>query len=218
MHKVDINKYVDLEMEYSFKGGNGYMIAPDIVTKIIETEMAVPYEYIPMCINDSKLNLSESKIKKYCLTRFLKYNPQALEYYRKMIRVYKYRAVELLEIIDLLGHINDGTKNEVANRKRLSALAEYYDLMINRNGEIYYKDLERILNPFFYNIYNLLKISTEANNINNYSKNPQVESYPVMSLQSNDMNDEGLIPLTENQKKMMRGNQKKITDKEQICI
>ncbi len=210
MQKVDISKYVDLEMEYSLKGGNGYMIPSNVVKRIIESEMALPYEYIPMCINDSRISLTESKIKKYCLRNLLKYHPETLEYYRKMISIYKHRTIELLEIIDLLGRINIDSNEKNIDIRKLNTLAEYYDLMINRHGEIYYKDLERILNPFLYNMYKLLNYSLEANDIENYSnsKTQKDNKYPTTSLQSRDIVDEGLIPLTEKQKKIIIGNQK----------
>ncbi len=208
MNKVDINKYINFTIEYSFYGEEAYMIAPDKIITIIETELGMSYDHIKNYIAKAELHMDEEVLKKYFSSKSCTYEPAALEYYKKMIRIYRYRLSQLCGIIEAMKVLNDDMDEEDIIRMYIDICKEGFDLMINKKGAIVLSDLNRIINPLLYNFIKLKEFRIQADDIDNYAINPQVESYPVMALQAYGVDDEGLIPYSDRQIKKIKATEK----------
>ena len=71
MNRIDIEKYTDLDMNYSLEGANAYMLSPDMIKTIIETELGMSYDDMKKYVHGAKVNVTEEGIKKYiesCMT------------------------------------------------------------------------------------------------------------------------------------------------------
>ena len=237
MNRIDIEKYTDLDMNYSLEGANAYMLSPDMIKTIIETELGMSYDDMKKYVHGAKVNVTEEGIKKYIESKHDKnanvsYEPYTLFYYRKMIKIYKYRIAQLIDIIEILILVNNGpAKDMVVND--MKEKSKYYDLMINSNGEVYYKDLLRILEPLMYNFKKLKSMMERANVIDNYYSH-QINTkaieyagwdldnlYPTREIRVETLDqkaDDGMIPLTEKQRKQMLKERDELLSKIKLYI
>ena len=178
MNKLDISKYIDLEMEFNRCGAGAYMISPELVITMLETESEMTCE-------DIKDNIMNSETAS-----------------SKAARVYKNRITELLSIIDNMISANEG--NDVSKR-RIKELSRHYDFMINESGHVYYNDLDRMLNPLIYNVTRLKSILTKSNGTDNLVRESNLddEGCPANHLlqEFGETPDEGMITLTDRQKR-----------------
>ena len=139
-----------------------------------------------------------------------KYEPYTLEYFNKYIEILKKKCINLIKIID-------GITEETISKDVLKEL----DINLDENGNILMADVLRLTKPFIYNYNELKKMTDRANNLNTYlefklsldyvyrngfSEN---ELYPLEKLQDEheemfSKSKEGYVPLTENQKLLLR--------------
>lgn len=217
MSKIDITKYIDLTMEFSMYGAGALMISPDNVIIMLETELGMTCDETIHSVINSEITVTEAGIKRYIRAEYNQtdtssYAEYTLNYYKKVVKIYKSRIAELLNIIGNMNRAKNG--NDIAKR-HLKEIGKKYDLMINEYGHIYYKDLDRILNPLIYNIRKLRLILARANEINNYYSHcidldalkasgfKEENLYPADHLleELGETPDDGMISLTDRQKR-----------------
>lgn len=217
MSKIDITKYIDLTMEFSMYGAGALMISPDNAIIMLETELGMTCDEAIHSVINSEITVTETGIKRYIRAEYNQtdtssYAAYTLNYYKKVVKIYKSRIAELLNIIYNMNRAKKG--NDIAKR-HLKEIGKKYDLMINEYGHIYYKDLDRILNPLIYNVRKLRLILARANEIDNYYSHcidlealkasgfKEEKLYPADHLleELGETPDEGMITLTDRQKR-----------------
>lgn len=147
--------------------------------------------------------------------RRYEYIPYTYKYYNNYIRILRNKCNNLLKIMD-------GIVDNTISKEVLSKL----DINLDENGNILGSDVVRLTEPFIYNYKELVKKHTEGNILHTYLHNKislddifrkgltEQELYPKEELQENNIDAyesygrvNGDIPLTNNQKKLLKSKQ-----------
>ena len=110
-----ISKYVDLENRFAIYGENGYYINPFLVRVAALDELNLSMSYSQLI--DYIKKIGDEKLQKL-----------------------KTKCLSLFEIIDNIGNINSNKLDS----KELEKIKDS-KIKINSNGDIYYKDAEKLL-------------------------------------------------------------------------
>lgn len=165
------------------------------------------YQKINSCSynpDDMELIVDNLKLEKYT------FEPYSLEYFKRNVMIYREKSLRLFYLITDI--INSKKKDFLANSSLIDQLNRY-DIKVDSSGNIYYSDIDRLVNPFVYNLDNMLEKLEEANSLNTYlnfhiSKESiyeygmdEDELYPDERLQLNEIsdNEDGFIPLSDKQ-------------------
>lgn len=165
------------------------------------------YQKINSCSynpDDMELIVDNLKLEKYT------FEPYSLEYFKRNVMIYREKSLRLFYLITDI--INAKKKDFLANSSLIDKLNRY-DIKVDSSGNIYYSDIDRLVNPFVYNLDNMLEKLEEANSLNTYlnfhiSKESiyeygmdEDELYPDERLQLNEIsdNEDGFIPLSDKQ-------------------
>lgn len=138
------------------------------------------------------------------------FEPYSLKYFNKNIAIYREKSQRLFNLITNI--IDAKNKNFLEKSALLEQLNEY-DIKVDGNGNIYYDDIDRLVEPFVYNLDHMLEKLEEVNNFDTYlnfniSKEKiyeygmdEDELYPKERLQLNEPaeNEDGFIPLSNKQ-------------------
>ena len=137
------------------------------------------------------------------------YTPYTLEYYKRLVTIYKTKCKNLIKLIDGLvdGSISKWTLSEL-------------DINLSKNGNVLMSDISRILTPLIYNYNKLKETVAEGNNLETYYVKKlsldrlykdglsEDDLYPSDELQDEyselSQLQEGFIPYTENQKVLVK--------------
>ena len=144
--------------------------------------------------------------------RRYEYLPYTYKYYNNYIRILKNKCNNILKIMD-------GIADNTINQEVLNEL----DINLDEKGNILGSDVVRLTEPFIYNYKELVKKHNEGNILHTYLHNKislddifrkgltEQELYPKEELQENNINlyesfdrVNGSIPLTNNQKKLLK--------------
>lgn len=152
----------------------------------------------------TKMNSGEVLLYKMSLKKY-DYIPYTLKYYKKTILILKKKCLKFIRLID-----------SILDKDITKKTLEQYDISINDNGYILDSDIKRIVEPFVYNLYLLIQVINDANNLETYIKNKidldmvyshnydEESIYPSEDLQKYDFEntiygDKGFIPFTAKQ-------------------
>jgi len=143
------------------------------------------------------------------------FDSYTLEYFNKYSSIVRNKAKKILNIIE---KIANGESNDISN------LIMELDIQLDENGNITKEDIVRLILPFVHNYGSLVEKVNAANNLETYltfklSKHSvyrsgwsEGELYPRVSIQSKSLyyeNLKGNIPLSNNQKEILRKEQTK---------
>ena len=147
------------------------------------------------------------------------FDSYTLNYFNKYSNIVRNKARKILNIIE-----------KIANRESndISNLITELDIQLDENGNITKEDIIRLILPFIHNYNSLVEKVNTANNLETYltfklSKHSvyrngwsEGELYPTSSIQTKNLyydNLKGNIPLSNNQKKVLREEQRKANKK-----
>lgn len=138
------------------------------------------------------------------------FNPDTLNYFINYISVLKIKCNNIIKIID--GLLENNLSEDVLNE---------LDIKLDKKGNILMSDITRLTEPLIYNFKKLKYIVDKANNIETYAKfkvsldkvSNEDELYPSDELQNSNYEidgEEGFIPFTKHQKKLLKTKEKEI--------
>lgn len=96
------------------------------------------------------------------------YDPYTLEYFKKYIDILKEKSLSLFEIVNKIQNIALGKINDEDEINKIIRLLSEYDIKILENGNIYYRDLIRLLTPLVENVLELKEKVECANSLETY--------------------------------------------------
>ena len=213
---MSFKNYYDIDMELLAYGPKAYMIKKSMLKDIIENELCLSYdEIINYCNSVSGKNKEDkenSEMKKMDKLAVL-YNDDLVDiittdekvtddsrekiiicYLNSCIKIYKDRINKFDKLIEAVETSDLDESKELLNK---------YDVMTSSEG-VFYKDLERIINAFTYNVVELYIMDKYINKLVLYKSKSISLDYPSTSIQVNsigDKRDMGVMPLTENQER-----------------
>ena len=218
MAKIDFKKYYDIDMNYLTLGPKGYMIEKERLKEIISNELKMSFDKIIDYCNSIFIKTIESEVDEEFASvdkMAIIYDKNLLDiitteeekdsvrvskqisvlnYIDECINIYKSRINKFKELIDAIDKYDEEASKELLNK---------YDIFVSADG-IYYKDLERIINAFTYNVVELYIMDKYINKLVLYKSKSISLDYPSTSIQVNsigDKRDMGVMPLTENQER-----------------
>lgn len=148
------------------------------------------------------------------------YNSYTLKYFKQCISILKKKCLILFEIFDSISRISLGVMDssngdDIDSINRLNEYLKKYDIFMSEDGTINYEDFIRLVDPFVYNVTELLKTVEKANDLSTYlefsisldsvyrSGLNEQDIYPDEKLQNGNMEDfnsNGYIVLSKRQK------------------
>lgn len=169
-------------------------------------------------INENDIDISTNHFVESINLSKYEFDPSTLNYYRDYVKILKQKSMKLLSIIDEL------IKDKAGKLKwcTINNVIEQLDLKINKDKDICYEDLMRLVIPTIDNILKLKQILNEANCLDTYlefsiKKVCESEDYtmydifPKKDLQIKQILDQdipGYVPLSENQKNKIKKSNK----------
>ena len=145
------------------------------------------------------------------------FTPYSLEYFKKYVSIVKKKTLSLLNIIET-----------ISNKKSTSISDQLKDLDINldNDGDILKEDIIRLILPTVFNLNELEEKVTNGNDVTTYLnfkisreliyKSGISNLYPSTSIQVKNIDgnySQGNVPLSEDQKDILKGNMRKSMQK-----
>lgn len=171
---VKTEKYVDLVSRYINYGDNGYYVESSIIYKMIvdELNLSMTYQEIRGFVNNCEILLTEEEIKAFLDKRMNERNLDlrresgvgaSIQYFKTYISILKEKCKTLFDIVDDLNKVRGWDISE-GGWKRL------VDLDFHLNGEcnIYYLDVERLVDAIVYNVKDLYDKVNQGNSLETY--------------------------------------------------
>ncbi len=152
------------------------------------------------------------------------FEPDSLQYFKTYTSILKEKCKTLFEILEDLFKIKDGTISQEGWNRIVDL-----DFHINKYGDVYINDIQRLANAIIYNVKDLHDKITKGNNPETYltfkeskhkeSRDEIFESknYPRKEVQIKDLYYEHckeFIALSENQKEMLRNERYKMLEED----
>lgn len=177
------------------------------------SEILFGKEQIEHIINSRQKFIDDIEASRYAFT------PYSLEYFKKYIAILKTKTLLLLSIIEAISNKKSDLISE-----QLSDL----DINLDNDDDILKEDIIRLILPTIFNLNELKEKVTKANNVATYLEFKESrefiykrgfsegELYPPISIQINSLDgnyNQGNVPLSENQKDILREKRKKSMQK-----
>lgn len=156
-------------------------------------------------------NAAQEIVDSIAIGRYM-FEPYTLKYFHKYVEVLKYKINKLFNIIQCIG---------IKNTSCIDYILTDLDVVLDDSGNILGSDIVRLIEPTIYNINVLSNKIKDANDLNTYLSfkmseesiyaNGFIESeiYPSRDLQIKNLFfhfNEGYVPLTEKQNKIIYQN------------
>lgn len=169
-------------------------------------------EQIEDIINSREEFIDDISASRYAFT------PYSLEYFKKYVKILKSKLLLILNIIE-----NISNKKSDLISEQLSDL----DINLDNGGNILKEDIIRLILPTIFNLNKLKEKVTKANNVATYLEFKESEEliykrgfsegpYPPVTIQVNSLDgnyNQGNVPLSENQKEILREKREKSMQK-----
>lgn len=160
---VIATKYISLPNKYAGYNDDGNFIQPHVIGMMLFDELKLPR--IEKFVNGARITITEDEIKEFLskkmddsvrkmknMTTASRYyfEPYSLQYFKTYTSILKEKCQTLLSVLDDINKCKSKKLSEEAEQRLLDL-----DFHINSNGNIYFKDAERLADAIIYNVKDL---------------------------------------------------------------